>query len=83
MSDQLGAETATYTTNTKDENPCHQWVSNPQSQRLSHCRTTSWNAWPRVLADLIVFHLNNYDLSVKLQPIFALYCQEMFNSPSR
>jgi len=46
MNDQLGAETATYTTNTKDENPRNQWVWNPQSQRSSHCKTTSWKARP-------------------------------------
>ena len=80
MSDQFGAETYLHTK--KDENPCYQWVSNLQSQVSSHCRTTSWNARPPGSADLVVFSLNEYDLSVKLLPIFPLYCQELSNITS-
>jgi len=41
MSDQPVSEVATYTTNTRNENPLTQWDSKPRSQQRRGCRPTS------------------------------------------
>jgi len=56
MSDQLVVEAATYTTHdTREEHPCPQVDSDPQSQQLSSHRSTSWlqGYW-----DWLLFSLN-------------------------